>query len=85
MKEKLSFHWLKKFCPFCKPFALFPPQGSEQGLTAQEQALTAQQAAVINLTGVGGFTQSQAAGRYCPDFLLRSHCVNYLPFPPCKQ
>ncbi|XP_051013106.1 transcription factor SPT20 homolog isoform X5 [Acomys russatus] len=36
-------------------------QGSEQGLTAQEQALTAQQAAVINLTGVGGFTQSQAA------------------------
>ncbi|XP_051032901.1 transcription factor SPT20 homolog isoform X4 [Phodopus roborovskii] len=36
-------------------------QGSEQGLTAQEQALTAQQAAVINLTGVGGFTPSQAA------------------------
>ncbi|XP_052036475.1 transcription factor SPT20 homolog isoform X8 [Apodemus sylvaticus] len=36
-------------------------QGSEQGLTAQEQALTAQQAAVINLTGVGGFPQSQAA------------------------
>ncbi|XP_028619320.1 transcription factor SPT20 homolog isoform X7 [Grammomys surdaster] len=36
-------------------------QSSEQGLAAQEQALTAQQAAVINLTGVGGFTQSQAA------------------------
>lgn len=36
-------------------------QGSEQGLTAQEQALTAQQAAVINLPGVGGFTPSQAA------------------------
>lgn len=35
-------------------------QCSEQGLTAQEQALTAQQAAVINLAGVGGFTQSQA-------------------------
>ncbi|KAH0504091.1 Transcription factor SPT20-like protein [Microtus ochrogaster] len=36
-------------------------QGSEQVLTAQEQALTAQQAAIINLTGVGGFPQSQAA------------------------
>ncbi|XP_029393254.1 transcription factor SPT20 homolog isoform X6 [Mus pahari] len=36
-------------------------QGCEQGLTTQEQALTAQQAAVLNLTGVGGFTQSQAA------------------------
>ncbi|XP_076430195.1 transcription factor SPT20 homolog isoform X21 [Peromyscus maniculatus bairdii] len=36
-------------------------QGSEQGLTAQEQALTAQQAAVVNLTGLGGFTQSPAA------------------------
>lgn len=36
-------------------------QGSEQGLTAQEQALAAQQAAVINLTGVGGFPQPQAA------------------------
>ncbi|XP_055452713.1 transcription factor SPT20 homolog isoform X8 [Psammomys obesus] len=35
-------------------------QCSEQGLTAQEQALTAQQAAVINLAGIGGFTQSQA-------------------------
>ncbi|XP_032754298.1 transcription factor SPT20 homolog isoform X5 [Rattus rattus] len=36
-------------------------QGPEQGLAAQEQALTAQQAAVVNLTGVGGFTPSQAA------------------------
>ncbi|XP_033090908.1 transcription factor SPT20 homolog isoform X14 [Trachypithecus francoisi] len=36
-------------------------QGSEQGSTSQEQALSAQQAAVINLTGVGGFMQSQAA------------------------
>nr|XP_048280832.1 transcription factor SPT20 homolog isoform X5 [Myodes glareolus] len=36
-------------------------QGSEQVLTAQEQALTAQQAAIINLTAVGGFPQSQAA------------------------
>ncbi|XP_037062486.1 transcription factor SPT20 homolog isoform X9 [Peromyscus leucopus] len=36
-------------------------QGSEQSLTAQEQALTAQQAAVVNLTGLGGFTQSPAA------------------------
>ncbi|XP_075807052.1 transcription factor SPT20 homolog isoform X8 [Microtus pennsylvanicus] len=36
-------------------------QGSEQVLTAQEQSLTAQQAAIINLTGVGGFPQSQAA------------------------
>uniref|UniRef100_A0A2K5HJQ1 Spt20-like SEP domain-containing protein n=1 Tax=Colobus angolensis palliatus TaxID=336983 RepID=A0A2K5HJQ1_COLAP len=38
-------------------------QGSEQGSTSQEQALSAQQAAVINLTGVGSFMQSQAAGR----------------------
>ncbi|XP_008759223.1 transcription factor SPT20 homolog isoform X21 [Rattus norvegicus] len=36
-------------------------QGPEQGLAAQEPALTAQQAAVVNLTGVGGFTPSQAA------------------------
>uniref|UniRef100_A0A5F9CJA5 SPT20 homolog, SAGA complex component n=1 Tax=Oryctolagus cuniculus TaxID=9986 RepID=A0A5F9CJA5_RABIT len=36
-------------------------QGSEQGSTSQEQALSAQQAAVINLTGVGNFMQSQAA------------------------
>ncbi|XP_014976428.1 transcription factor SPT20 homolog isoform X6 [Macaca nemestrina] len=36
-------------------------QGSEQGSTSQEQALSAQQAAVINLTGVGSFMQSQAA------------------------
>lgn len=36
-------------------------QGPEQGLATQEQALTAQQAAVVNLTGVGGFTPSQAA------------------------
>ncbi|XP_053419022.1 transcription factor SPT20 homolog isoform X4 [Nycticebus coucang] len=40
-----------------------PPgeQGSEQGTASQEQALSAQQAAVINLTGVGSFMQSQAA------------------------
>ncbi|XP_035158403.1 transcription factor SPT20 homolog isoform X19 [Callithrix jacchus] len=36
-------------------------QGSEQGSTSQEQALSAQQAAVINLSGVGSFMQSQAA------------------------
>ncbi|XP_010381382.1 transcription factor SPT20 homolog isoform X7 [Rhinopithecus roxellana] len=36
-------------------------QGSEQGSASQEQALSAQQAAVINLTGVGSFMQSQAA------------------------
>ncbi|XP_050622014.1 transcription factor SPT20 homolog isoform X10 [Macaca thibetana thibetana] len=36
-------------------------QSSEQGSTSQEQALSAQQAAVINLTGVGSFMQSQAA------------------------
>ncbi|XP_045423338.1 transcription factor SPT20 homolog isoform X12 [Lemur catta] len=36
-------------------------QGSEQGSTSQEQTLSAQQAAVINLTGVGSFMQSQAA------------------------
>ncbi|XP_048197447.1 transcription factor SPT20 homolog isoform X14 [Perognathus longimembris pacificus] len=36
-------------------------QGSEQGSSSQEQALSAQQAAVINLTGVGSFMQSQAA------------------------
>ncbi|XP_020040058.1 transcription factor SPT20 homolog isoform X12 [Castor canadensis] len=36
-------------------------QGSDQGSTSQEQALSAQQAAVINLTGVGSFMQSQAA------------------------
>ncbi|XP_023364587.1 transcription factor SPT20 homolog isoform X8 [Otolemur garnettii] len=43
--------------------SLQPPgeQGSEQGKTTQEQALSAQQAAVINLTGVGSFVQSQAA------------------------
>ncbi|XP_062957810.1 transcription factor SPT20 homolog isoform X11 [Cynocephalus volans] len=36
-------------------------QVSEQGSTSQEQALSAQQAAIINLTGVGSFMQSQAA------------------------
>ncbi|KAM4859657.1 transcription factor SPT20 homolog isoform 5-T5 [Thomomys bottae] len=36
-------------------------QGSEQGSGSQEQALSAHQAAVINLTGVGSFMQSQAA------------------------
>ncbi|XP_037383103.1 transcription factor SPT20 homolog isoform X5 [Talpa occidentalis] len=36
-------------------------QGSEQCSTSQEQALSAQHAAVINLAGVGGFMQSQAA------------------------
>uniref|UniRef100_A0A8C9AJ60 SPT20 homolog, SAGA complex component n=1 Tax=Prolemur simus TaxID=1328070 RepID=A0A8C9AJ60_PROSS len=35
-------------------------QGSEQGSASQEQTLSAQQA-VINLTGVGSFMQSQAA------------------------
>ncbi|XP_044524187.1 transcription factor SPT20 homolog [Gracilinanus agilis] len=36
-------------------------QSSEPGAASQDQALSAQQAAVINLTGVGSFMQSQAA------------------------
>ncbi|XP_068920758.1 transcription factor SPT20 homolog isoform X14 [Petaurus breviceps papuanus] len=36
-------------------------QSSEPGIASQDQALSAQQAAVINLTGVGSFMQSQAA------------------------
>lgn len=36
---------------------------ADAGLTA-EQGLSAQQTAVINLTGVGGFMSSQAAGTY---------------------
>lgn len=39
-------------------------QGSEQGLTSQEQALSAQHAAAVNLAGVGSFMQSQGAGWY---------------------
>ncbi|XP_062423079.1 transcription factor SPT20 homolog isoform X10 [Rhea pennata] len=35
-------------------------QGSDQGPSNQDQALAAQQAAVINLTGVGNFMQPQA-------------------------
>ncbi|XP_071661097.1 transcription factor SPT20 homolog isoform X9 [Patagioenas fasciata] len=35
-------------------------QGSDQGSSSQDQALSAQQAAVINLTGVGNFMQPQA-------------------------
>ncbi|XP_068786107.1 transcription factor SPT20 homolog isoform X22 [Struthio camelus] len=35
-------------------------QGSDQGPSNQDQALSAQQAAVINLTGVGNFMQPQA-------------------------
>ncbi|NXO84660.1 SP20H factor, partial [Sitta europaea] len=35
-------------------------QGSDQGPSNQDQALSAQQAAVINLTGVGNFVQPQA-------------------------
>ncbi|XP_036598763.1 transcription factor SPT20 homolog isoform X2 [Trichosurus vulpecula] len=38
-----------------------PEQSSEPGTASQDQALSAQQAAVINLTGVGSFMQSQAA------------------------
>ncbi|KFW85251.1 Transcription factor SPT20, partial [Manacus vitellinus] len=37
-----------------------PPSGSDQGPSNQDQALSAQQAAVINLTGVGNFMQPQA-------------------------
>uniref|UniRef100_A0A8B9PZC0 SPT20 homolog, SAGA complex component n=1 Tax=Apteryx owenii TaxID=8824 RepID=A0A8B9PZC0_APTOW len=37
-------------------------QGSDQGPSNQDQALSAQQAAVINLTGVGNFMQPQATG-----------------------
>ncbi|NXI58451.1 SP20H factor, partial [Chloroceryle aenea] len=36
------------------------PQGSDQGPSNQDQAVSAQQAAVINLTGVGNFMQPQA-------------------------
>lgn len=36
-------------------------QGLEHGSSSQEQTLSAQQAAVINLTGVGGFMPQQAA------------------------
>ncbi|XP_065491649.1 transcription factor SPT20 homolog isoform X8 [Caloenas nicobarica] len=35
-------------------------QGSDQGPSSQDQTLSAQQAAVINLTGVGNFMQPQA-------------------------
>lgn len=41
---------------FCK--------GSEQGACSQDQTLSAQQAAVINLTGVGNFMQPQATGMF---------------------
>ncbi|XP_063807916.1 transcription factor SPT20 homolog isoform X2 [Pseudophryne corroboree] len=37
------------------------PSGMEQGSNSQEQTLSSQQAAVINLTGVGGFMPQQAA------------------------
>ncbi|XP_069826036.1 transcription factor SPT20 homolog isoform X1 [Dendropsophus ebraccatus] len=37
------------------------PSGMEQGPSSQEQTLTSQQAAVINLTGVGGFMPQQTA------------------------
>ncbi|XP_075448192.1 transcription factor SPT20 homolog isoform X8 [Ascaphus truei] len=37
------------------------PSGMDQGSSSQDQALSAHQAAVINLTGVGGFMPSQAA------------------------
>ncbi|KAM4700306.1 transcription factor SPT20 homolog isoform 2-T2 [Discoglossus pictus] len=37
------------------------PTGMDQGSSSQDQALSAQQAAVINLTGVGGFMPSQTA------------------------
>ncbi|CAH2225040.1 transcription factor SPT20 homolog isoform X1 [Pelobates cultripes] len=37
------------------------PSGMDQGPNSQDQTLSAQQAAVINLTGVGGFMPSQAA------------------------
>ncbi|CAH2225041.1 transcription factor SPT20 homolog isoform X1 [Pelobates cultripes] len=40
------------------------PSGMDQGPNSQDQTLSAQQAAVINLTGVGGFMPSQAAGMY---------------------
>uniref|UniRef100_A0A8C6WAK3 Uncharacterized protein n=1 Tax=Nannospalax galili TaxID=1026970 RepID=A0A8C6WAK3_NANGA len=56
---------LPQFVPHQQPTASSPQQPGEQGLeqslTTQEQALTAQHAAVINLTGVGSFMQSQAA------------------------
>ncbi|KAM4797307.1 transcription factor SPT20 homolog isoform 2-T2 [Rhinophrynus dorsalis] len=37
------------------------PSGMDQGSSSQDQTLSAQQAAVINLTGVGGFMPPQAA------------------------
>ncbi|CAJ0965554.1 unnamed protein product [Ranitomeya imitator] len=48
------------------------PLGMEQGPNGQEQTLTSQQAAVINLTGVGGFMPQQTAGMY-----------PYTPSPQC--
>ncbi|XP_043929262.1 transcription factor SPT20 homolog isoform X3 [Protopterus annectens] len=41
-------------------------QASDQGFTSQDQTLAAQQAAVINLTGVGSFIPSQAAAVTIP-------------------
>ncbi|XP_066169286.1 transcription factor SPT20 homolog isoform X7 [Sylvia atricapilla] len=58
---------LLQFSPqqqFQKPTTCSPQQqgeqGSDQGPSNQDQALSAQQAAVINLTGVGNFMQPQA-------------------------
>uniref|UniRef100_A0A8B9QX21 SPT20 homolog, SAGA complex component n=1 Tax=Anas platyrhynchos TaxID=8839 RepID=A0A8B9QX21_ANAPL len=44
--------------------------GSDQGPSNQDQALSAQQAAVINLTGVGNFMQPQATGMCLLSLLL---------------
>ncbi|NXY45367.1 SP20H factor, partial [Ceuthmochares aereus] len=46
-------------CTACSPQQQ-GEQGSDQGPSNQDQALSAQQAAVINLTGVGNFMQPQA-------------------------
>ncbi|XP_075584118.1 transcription factor SPT20 homolog isoform X6 [Pelecanus crispus] len=58
---------LSQFSPqqqFQQPTTCSPQQqgeqGSDQGPSNQDQALSAQQAAVINLTGVGNFMQPQA-------------------------
>ncbi|KAL9866563.1 transcription factor SPT20 homolog isoform 9-T9 [Geothlypis trichas] len=58
---------LSQFCPkqqSQQPTTCSPQQqgeqGSDQGPSNQDQALSAQQAAVINLTGVGNFMQPQA-------------------------
>uniref|UniRef100_A0A8B9QWX0 SPT20 homolog, SAGA complex component n=1 Tax=Anas platyrhynchos TaxID=8839 RepID=A0A8B9QWX0_ANAPL len=53
--------------------------GSDQGPSNQDQALSAQQAAVINLTGVGNFMQPQATGMCLLSLLLYLSVNNNKP------